>query len=138
PPFVAAPTATALVGSGTGFKSFTVTPDVQTAVNLCAADHGWLIRDQNETASNDQVNYVALEDKHPAQLAKRPKLTVDFTPPPCSTDADCADTNACTMNERCVSGVCVVDPVNCDDGDPCTDDICDCATGCINSNICND
>jgi hypothetical protein len=138
PPFIAAPTATALVGTGTGFKSFTVTPDVQTAVNLCAADHGWLIKDQNETASNDMVNYVSLEDTHPAQLVKRPKLTVDFTPPPCSVDADCADTNFCTMNERCVAGACVVDPVNCDDGDPCTDDICDCGSGCINSNICND
>ncbi|MEB2284500.1 MAG: hypothetical protein B6D46_03135 [Polyangiaceae bacterium UTPRO1] len=138
PTFVATPTATALVGSGQGFKAFTVTSDVQAAVNLCAADHGWIVKDQNETASNDQVNYVALEDIHPAQLAKRPKLTVDFTPPPCTTDADCADTNFCTTNERCVAGSCVVTPVSCDDGDPCTDDICDCASGCINANICND
>ncbi len=138
PPFVAGPTATALVGTGMGFKSFTVTSDVQTAVNLCAADHGWMIKDQSETGSNDQVNYVSLEDIHPSQLLNRPKLTVDFTPPPCSTDADCADTNFCTTNEHCVSGSCVVDPVSCDDGDPCTDDFCDCGSGCINSNICND
>jgi hypothetical protein len=37
-----------------------------------------------------------------------------------------------------VAGVCVVTPVNCDDGNPCTDDICDCGSGCINANICND
>jgi hypothetical protein len=138
PAFVASPTATALVGSGTGFKTFTVTPDVQAAVNLCSADHGWLVKDQAETATNDMINYVSLEDIHPAQLAKRPKLTVDFTPPPCVVDADCADTNFCTMNEQCVAGECVVTPVVCDDTDPCTDDICDCSFGCINANICND
>lgn len=138
PPFAVAATATALVGSGQGFKAFTVTPDVQAAVNLCAADHGWMVKDENETATNDMVNYVTLEDIHPAQLVKRPKLTVDFTPPPCTTDADCADTNFCTTAEQCIAGACVVTPVNCDDGNPCTDDICDCGSGCINANICND
>jgi hypothetical protein len=138
PPFVASATSTALVGTGQGFKTFTVTADVQAAVNLCAADHGWMVKDENETASNDMVNFVSLEDIHPAQLVKRPKLTVDFTPPPCASNADCADTNFCTMNERCEAGVCVVDPVVCDDTDPCTDDFCDCSFGCINANICND
>ncbi len=138
PPFVAGATSTALVGTGTGFKSFTVTSDVQAAVNLCAADHGWMIKDENETATNDMVNYVTQEDDHPAQVAKQPKLTVNFTPPSCTTNADCVDTNFCTANEQCVSGVCVVTPVDCDDGDPCTDDICDCGSGCINANICND
>jgi hypothetical protein len=138
PPFNASPTATAVVGSGQGFKTFTVTPDVQAAVNLCAADHGWMVKDQSETATNDQINYVSLEDIHPAQLAKRPRLTVDFTPPPCTVDADCADTNFCTTAEQCVMGVCVVTPVDCDDGNPCTDDVCDCSSGCINANICND
>ncbi len=138
PAFDMTPTSTALVGTGQGFKAFTVTADVQSAVNLCAADHGWMVKDQSETASSDQVNYVTLEDIHPAQLVKRPKLTVDFTPPPCSTNADCADANFCTMNERCEAGVCVVDPVVCDDTNPCTDDFCDCSFGCINANICND
>ena len=138
PPFNASPTATALVGTGQGFKSFDVTSDIQAAVNLCAADHGWMVKDQAETGSNDMVNYVSLEDEHPSQLVKRPKLTVDFTPPPCATDADCADANFCTTNEQCMGGFCVVTPVNCDDGDPCTDDFCDCGSGCINSNICND
>ena len=138
PPFVAGATATALVGTGQGFKPFTVTSDVQSAVNLCSADHGWMVKDENETATNDMVNYVSLEDTHPAQLVKRPKLTVDFTPPACTTDADCVDTNFCTTNERCVGGFCQVTPVDCDDGDPCTDDFCDCGSGCVNSNICND
>ena len=34
----------------------------------------------------------------------------------CGTNADCADTNFCTTNERCVGGFCVVDAVDCDDG----------------------
>ena len=69
PPFNASPTATALVGSGTGFKAFTVTPDIQAAVNLCAADHGWLVKDQAETATNEQVNYVSLEEDGAADIA---------------------------------------------------------------------
>ncbi len=138
PAFAPSATDTALVGNGTGFKSFDVTPDIQTAINLCSADHGWLIKDQAETATNDMINYVSLEDTHPAQLVKRPKLTVDFTPPPCTTDADCADTNFCTTNEQCMGGFCVVTALNCDDSNPCTDDICDCSSGCVNANICND
>jgi hypothetical protein len=138
PPFAVAATDTALVGTGTGFKSFDVTVDVQAAVNLCSADHGWLVKDQAETASSDMINYIALEDTHPAELLNRPRLTVDFTPPPCTVDADCADGNFCTTDEQCVAGECVVSPVDCDDANPCTDDFCDCGSGCINSNICND
>jgi len=138
PAHEAAATATALVGSGRGFKAFDVTPDVQAAVNLCAADHGWMVKDQAETATNDAVNYVALEERHPGEVANRPQMTVTFTPPACTTDADCADTNFCTTAERCEGGRCVVDAVSCDDGDPCTDDLCDCASGCINAPICND
>src|SRR5262245_55616862 len=48
----------------------------------------------------------------------------------CNADADCADTSACTVNERCVSHACVSDPLTCDDGNPCTTDGCDAATGC--------
>lgn len=93
------------------------------------------MKDENETASTGMVNYVALEDSHPAQLAKRPKLTVDFTPPPCSTDADCADGNFCTTNEQCIAGVCVVTPVHCDDGNGCTiGDACS-DGGCTGSSI---
>ena len=50
---------------------------------------------------------------------------------PCSTDDECADSSLCTVNERCDSGACVSDPVNCDDGEACTQDSCDPAAGCL-------
>ncbi len=138
PGFSTVPSATARVGDGRGFKSFDVTGDVQAAISICPADHGWLIKDVAETASNLDVAYIAQEESHPADLANRPRLTVTFTPPPCVTDADCQDTNFCTTNERCEAGACVVQPLQCDDGNPCTADICDCSVGCRPQPICDD
>jgi hypothetical protein len=46
----------------------------------------------------------------------------------CITDADCA--SPCSL-QACEEGACVdVLPIACDDGDPCTEDSCDEATGC--------
>jgi Dictyostelium (slime mold) repeat len=139
PTAAVSPTATALVPADTlrEFRDFTVTADVQNFVNLCTDNHGWLVKDQNE-GGNQEVNYVAKEEDDPQEVPGRPRLVVDFTPPTCVTDADCADANFCTTNEHCIAGLCVVDPVICNDNNPCTDDICDCAQGCIFSPICND
>jgi hypothetical protein len=63
---------------------------------------------------------------------------VAFTPPSCTSNADCQDANLCTANERCENGFCVVSAVACDDSNPCTTDVCDCETGCVNQAICND
>jgi uncharacterized repeat protein (TIGR01451 family) len=40
--------------------------------------------------------------------------------------------DACQINDRCESGQCVSDPLNCDDGTVCTDDSCNSVTGCFN------
>ncbi len=138
PPFVATPSATALVGDGRGFKSFDVTVDVQSAVNLCSTDHGWLVKDVAETGSNLDVAYISQEEAHPADVPNRPRLVVEYTPPACVTDADCQDTNLCTVNEQCQAGFCVVQALSCDDGDACTTDVCDCGQGCRQQPICND
>ena len=56
--------------------------------------------------------------------------------PGCSHDAldavPCdADSNACTVGDICAKGVCKPGTAkNCDDGNPCTKDYCDMATGC--------
>jgi len=43
----------------------------------------------------------------------------------------CNDGSACTRTDRCQDGQCVgADPVTCDDGNLCTDDDCDPASGC--------
>ncbi len=138
PPFIATPSATALVGEGRGFKSFDVTADLQAAINLCTDDHGWLVKDVAENATNLDVAYISQEETHPADIGNRPRLTVTFTPPACQTDADCQDTNLCTTNEHCSAGVCVVEAVSCDDGNPCTADVCDCSQGCRQQPICDD
>ncbi len=47
----------------------------------------------------------------------------------------CEDGDKCTMGSVCTAGVCGggVD-ANCDDTNPCTDDTCDPATGCVHTN----
>jgi subtilisin-like proprotein convertase family protein len=55
----------------------------------------------------------------------------------------CSDNNGCTQTDACVDGTCVgSNPVNCDDGNVCTDDSCTPATGaCVhapNTNACDD
>jgi MYXO-CTERM domain-containing protein len=44
----------------------------------------------------------------------------------------CSDGNACFTGEQCVSGACVAGttPVDCDDNNECTSDVCDPNTGC--------
>ncbi|MBI5055620.1 MAG: DUF4215 domain-containing protein [Nitrospirae bacterium] len=52
-----------------------------------------------------------------------------------SDGAACNDGDACTTGETYVSGVCQGGtPVNCDDGNECTSDSCDPASGCIHYN----
>src|SRR5207247_8954393 len=46
----------------------------------------------------------------------------------CLTDADCPVTDRCAIT-RCVENRCELLPLNLDDGDPCTLDGCDPATG---------
>lgn len=138
PSFVATPTATALVGSERGFKAWDVTADVQAAITLCTNDHGWLVKDVDETGTNDDLAFISRDEIHPSQIENRPHLTVTFDPPPCVTDADCADTNFCTVQEKCIAGECVAQALECDDGNPCTADVCDCSVGCRQLPICND
>ena len=45
----------------------------------------------------------------------------------------CDDADACSVADKCSDGVCTGgQSVNCNDGNPCTDDSCNPATGCIN------
>jgi len=44
----------------------------------------------------------------------------------CRTNAECDDGRWCNGQERCVSGMCAAGtPVNCNDGNACTEDLCD-------------
>ncbi|NUN16022.1 MAG: hypothetical protein HUU55_20535, partial [Myxococcales bacterium] len=54
----------------------------------------------------------------------------------------CSDGDACTLGDVCQLGSCVAGPAaNCDDGNVCTNDSCNSATGCVNLNntsLCDD
>ena len=54
----------------------------------------------------------------------------------------CDNGDLCTVNEKCQAGLCTGGtPVNCTDGNPCTDDGCDSQTGCAhlpNTDACDD
>jgi len=44
----------------------------------------------------------------------------------------CSDGNACTTGDACVNGACTGQaPLNCNDGNPCTQDSCDDLAGCV-------
>ncbi len=68
---------------------------------------------------------------------------------PCTTDscdddsgcvfihntAPCDDGDVCTLGDRCADGSCRGgDAIECEDGNPCTDDACDPASGCVYTN----
>ena len=49
--------------------------------------------------------------------------------------APCSDGDSCTYGDHCEAGECVYEfELECDDGNPCTNDICDEAFGCANIN----
>ncbi len=47
--------------------------------------------------------------------------------------APCPDDSVCTSGEVCQGSSCSVTQKGCDDGDPCTQDLCDAKVGCLNS-----
>jgi hypothetical protein len=66
--------------------------------------------------------------------------TCDTTTGMCSNPAKvngsvCSDNDACTTNDACSGGSCVSGPpLTCDDGNVCTNDSCNPATGCVFTN----
>ncbi|MFH1530008.1 MAG: hypothetical protein ABIK09_04630 [Pseudomonadota bacterium] len=48
--------------------------------------------------------------------------------------APCEDGDICTVGDTCIAGECDHGPqIACDDGNPCTDDVCDSAVGCVHT-----
>ena len=57
------------------------------------------------------------------------------------SEGECLDGDACTIGDHCEAGICIGQPIKCDDGDVCTDDICDGLGGCtteFNTAPCDD
>jgi hypothetical protein len=56
-------------------------------------------------------------------------------------EGECKDGDSCTVGDHCESGICIGNPVLCDDDNDCTDDSCDGVGGCLfapNQADCND
>ena len=58
-----------------------------------------------------------------------PKLTTKNAP----NGVSCSDGDSCTQSDKCNNGVCKGTPTNCNDGNACTTDACDAATGVCKS-----
>lgn len=64
----------------------------------------------------------------------------DFIPECCNDMTPCDDGDHCTQ-DICQDGTCDYQPIECNDQDPCTDDACDSSVGCVtsfNSATCDD
>src|SRR4051812_46652015 len=64
----------------------------------------------------------------PEFVALPPALLINDNPSQCIVDDDCEFTDLCSPR-HCIESICVTEPVSCDDGDPCTSDSCDSASG---------
>lgn len=51
--------------------------------------------------------------------------------PPDPKATTCTDNSACTNGDQCQNGACVGTPIVCNDSNPCTDNMCNPATGCV-------
>lgn len=49
----------------------------------------------------------------------------------------CDDGSLCTTGDHCEAGICVGDPIDCDDNNPCTEDGCAAPSGCSHSAVFN-
>ena len=58
-----------------------------------------------------------------------PKSGCEFLAGP-KNGTSCSDDNLCSSNDACAMGICIGAAINCDDGNPCTDDSCTQAGGC--------
>jgi hypothetical protein len=79
----------------------------------------------------DDGNPCSEDTCHPSEGCKHQLLN----------GTECMDGNPCTAADHCVEGVCVGTPVVCNDDNPCTDDECDGAGGCLfapNTDSCDD
>ncbi|NUN15709.1 MAG: carboxypeptidase regulatory-like domain-containing protein, partial [Myxococcales bacterium] len=84
------------------------------------------------TANNNSGEGVYIDDI---------QLDTPCPPPPCFSDAECEDNNACTTDVCAFAAGCVNTPINCNDDNICTTDSCNSATGCVFTNntvTCND
>jgi len=89
--------------------------------NACAATEGYVSNNGDCNDADANINHGAVE-------------VCDGRDNNCNGQVDevtsCTDGNACTTGDYCTNGMCIGSPINCDDGDICTIDMCDVHHGC--------
>ena len=96
--------------------------------------------DGNECTSNDACSQGTCKAGSAVICDDDNVCTTDYCDPllGCVTthnQAPCNDGDACTVGDACALGACEgPDPLDCDDGNLCTDDSCDPLAGCFNVN----
>lgn len=85
-------------------------------------------------ATADDSGVVVLDAGEDAPVDSG-EVAIDSGVSPCTTNAECADTAACTF-DTCISGTCMHAAMNtlCDDGEPCTRDTCS-SRGCSHASL---
>ena len=85
---------------------------------------------------------VECDDGNPCTEDSCDSKTGQCQAPPDSDGVPCDDGTKCTTQDACQWGTCKGKPINCDDANPCTDDVCDAKTGCSHDKAsgmaCND
>jgi cysteine-rich repeat protein len=104
---------------------------------LVPADEGALCDDQDACTVGDVCSDGQCAAGPEALCADNNPCTVDVCNPKegcvyAPVAAACNDGDVCTTGDQCVEGDCLGgDPLDCDDGNLCTDDSCNKATGCV-------
>ena len=81
-------------------------------------------------AKCQQGQQVACDDGNPCTKDSCDAKTGQCVSTPVKDGIPCDDGTKCTKQDVCESGSCTGVAVNCDDSNPCTDDVCDKANGC--------
>ena len=103
------------------------------AANLKTCDDGNLCT-TGDFCSGGQCHAGAMEDCDDGNPCTKDLCLVDAGCVYDPADALCSDGDACTWGDHCADKQCVfAGPLDCDDGNACTDDSCDSESGCVNT-----
>jgi len=99
------------------------------------------ICDQKDNNCNGEIDEGLCDDGDPCTDNICDPATSNCSFP--YNEAPCSDSNECTVNDKCNNGTCAGAQKDCNDGNPCTDDLCNplAQGGCYwppNSNPCTD
>ncbi|MBW2702716.1 MAG: CSLREA domain-containing protein [Deltaproteobacteria bacterium] len=123
--FVTATATTAIVGT-TEFSAGFQIGECEPGSGLCCDAIGFFLEEGTEcraAGTCDAAEYCTGMDA---------MCPIDL---PVADDTPCPDADLCNGDETCQSGSCVAGtPPDCNDGNTCTDDSCDSAAGCVNTN----